>query len=67
MTYFEQAAECAENARVLLGEERLYRDLRAAFERRQQADYEAIVEDRPAGQPHNSWNKRSPSSTPAEG
>jgi len=25
-------------------DERLYRDLRAAFERRQQADYEAIVE-----------------------
>jgi uncharacterized protein (UPF0332 family) len=92
--HFEQAAECAEDARVLLengrlaaavtriyyamfhaataallargvcrrshhamlaafgqnfikaGEldERLYRDLRAAFERRQQADYEAIIE-----------------------
>ena len=97
--HFEQAAECAEDARVLLENDRLaaavnriyyamfhaatgallargvrrnshhamlaalgqyfiktgeldehlYRDLRAAFERRQQADYEAIVEiDRPA-------------------
>ncbi len=97
--HFEQAAECVEDARILLENDRLvaavtrlyyamfhaataallardiqrrshhallaafgqqfiktgqldqrfYRDLRAAFERRQQADYEAILEiDRPA-------------------